>query len=273
MASKILVVDRDEAFATMLRVMLEVDGGYEVEVVDSGKGALALLRQKDFDLTILDMDLIPEDLSYSQVAEQIRQVRPTMRLMLIPLTGKNVPEEARGLGIQGTLSKPFFVDDLLPNIQAVLSQEAPPPRPATSAPSSTKQAVLQPTDRPVGPEAQEVLADLARETHADAVLLASSARPGEVLFHVSTLDASRREALAKQSVVAVQTAQAAAHLLGVRDVTFEHSMFESTDMRLYIMALSGGQFLVVAGPMSVPLGTVRHNLKRASRELDDLALT
>jgi two-component system cell cycle response regulator CpdR len=272
MTAKILVVDPNEAFATMLRVMLEVDGGYAVEVVDSGTAALALLRRQEFDLTILDMDLAPEDLPYPQVVEQVRRVQPAMRLMLIPLTGEDLPEDARGLGIQGTLSKPFFVDDLLPNIHAVLSKQVLAPHPATSSSPSAKQAVSQAAKR-FAPEAQGVLAELARETHADTVLLVSAAQPGGVLLYASTLDAGKREALAKQSVAAVQAAQATAHLLNLRDVTFEHNMFESATVRLYIMTLPGDLLLVVAGPMSVPLGTIRHNLRRARTALDNLALT
>ncbi len=272
MMARILVVDPNEAFATMLRVMLEVDGGYEVEVVDSGTGALALLAQSEFDLTILDMDLAPEDLAYHQVAEQIRQIRPAMRLMLIPLMGEELPEEARRLGIQGTLSKPFFVDDLLPNIQGVLSKQVLPSRVTPSAPSSAKQAAPR-AAKQFAPKAQSVLAELARETHADAVLLLSAAQDGGVLLYVSTLRASTVEALARQTWAVIQAVQVTAQLLDQREAIYEHNMFESATARLYIMTLPGDLLLVVAGPVSIPLGTVRHNLRRASRELGELTLT
>ena len=104
MAPKILVVDRNQAFATMLKDMLEADGGYEVGLTHAGSDALVLLAETDFDLTIVDMDLDPDDVGYRQLAHSVRQVRPTMRLMLIPMMGEELEAEARELDIQGTLS-------------------------------------------------------------------------------------------------------------------------------------------------------------------------
>ena len=84
MSHRILVVDRNEAFATMLERMLELDGGYEVRVARTGSDALDHLRQTDFDLTIVDMDLDEADMGYRDLILSVRQSEPTMRLMLIP---------------------------------------------------------------------------------------------------------------------------------------------------------------------------------------------
>ena len=106
MAPKILVVDRNEAFSTMLKQMLETDGGYEVRVVHTGSDGLKMLRQEPYDLTIIDMDLDRDDMGYHELVLRVRQLQPTMRLMLIPLMGGDLPREVQQLTIQGTLSKP-----------------------------------------------------------------------------------------------------------------------------------------------------------------------
>ena len=269
MAPKILVVDRNQAFATMLEQMLETDGGYEVEVAHGGSQALALLRQAGFDLTIVDMDLDPDDLEYRDLIVNVRQIDPAMRLMLIPLMGKDLPPEAHQLGIQGALAKPFFADDLLPNIRDALAKQVGPP--------TTQPATRPATPPPVSqapPDRQSVLSELAHETNADAVLLLSMATGHDrVIAHVSTLDPSELEMLADLSIATIRAAQATGHCLGQPDTPFRHNMFESDSSRLYIMTLPKERLLMVLTLISTPLGTIRHNLRRAVRSLDHLAST
>jgi CheY-like chemotaxis protein/predicted regulator of Ras-like GTPase activity (Roadblock/LC7/MglB family) len=277
--AKILVVDHNEAFSMMLQEMLEMDGGYQVEVVHQGRQALDRLRRNDYDLTIVDMDLDQVDMTYQDLIQGIRQIRGTMRLMLIPLMGEDLPAEARHFDIQGTLSKPFFADDLLPNIESALSREvrASPPSPEPARTASPPPAPVRAAPRVVvGPTADvhAVLSELARETRADAVLLVSfTADATDVVAQVSTLSDTQVETLAGLSVDTVRAARAAAHFLGQRDSAFEHNMFESESLRLYIMILSGNHLLVIVTPVNTPLGTIRHNLRRARRDLDRRALT
>jgi predicted regulator of Ras-like GTPase activity (Roadblock/LC7/MglB family) len=61
--------------------------------------------------------------------------------------------------------------------------------------------------------------------------------------------------------------------LGEPDQSFEHSIFEGASNRLYIMALSERLSLVVVTPIGILLGVIRHNLRRARRELGMPVLT
>jgi CheY-like chemotaxis protein len=251
MAPRILVIDANEAFATMLTEMLEIDGGYQVAMRQNYEDALHLLEQESFDLTILDMDFeAPE-----RMLRQARALWPDMRLMLIPLIGEVLPPEAKGWNIQGTLSKPFFADDLLPTIQHVLARrvQEPPETPASKVSD---------------PQAQAILLELARETKADSVLLVSTRR-GElaVVAHASTLREEVVQALAGRSVALVRESRELGRCLGEKDGAFVHYMLESQTLRLYIMALLTDLLLVVAAPIQTPLGTIRHNLRRAERKL------
>ena len=68
MAPKILVVDSNEAFATMLKEILEAEGGYSVDVAHSDHRALGLLPRTDYALTIVDMGLDPGGDAYLDLA-------------------------------------------------------------------------------------------------------------------------------------------------------------------------------------------------------------
>ena len=264
MAPRILVVDRNAAFATMLKEMLEADGGYEVSVARRGSDALALLHDESFALTIIDMDLDPDDLDYRDLIPRVRESQPAMRLMLIPLMGESLSSEVHQLDIQGTLSKPFFADDLLPGIEDVLSKEvsmAVPP--SAPAPSPEPQ---------VSADVEAILLQLAREIYADTVLLLS-AREGDehLIAHASSLDEAGMVMLANLTIATVRAAQATAQFLGQPDRPFEHNMFETDSLRLYVMSVPEDMLLAVVTPTSTPLGTVRHNLRRSVRELALLA--
>jgi CheY-like chemotaxis protein len=271
MPARILVVDRNQAFAIMLKEMLERDAGYEAEVAHKGSDALALLRRARFDLTIVDMDLDPADMGYRDLILRVRELDGGMRLILIPLLGEGLPSEALQLGIQGALSKPFFADDLLRTIKETLAGRVyPQPSRSATPPSAEPPSASRPAPR-VASDVQAPLRDLARETNAEAVLLVTVAN-GEkkIIATVSNLEEARLSKLADLSIEAIQAAQAAAPLLGQPDRPFEHNMFESDSVRLYALALPEDILVIVAGPTSTPLGTIRHNLRRTARDLTRL---
>ena len=282
MAPSILVIDRNEAFATMLKEMLEKDGEYQVRVARKGTEALALLHDESYAITIVDMDLDPDDLDYRDLIPRVREMSPSMCLMLIPLTGDSLPPGVHQSDIQGILSKPFFADDLRPSIEDALSKAAalpvarpvPAPSPAGEAPAEASISAEEEaaTEVEVHASIEAILYQLAREIYADAVLLLSLHEGNERLIaHASSHDESSVMMLANLSLTTVRAAQATAKFLGQADRPFEHNMFESDSARVYAMSLPGELLLTVVTPLGTPLGTIRHNLRRAARELADLA--
>ena len=277
MTPSILVVDRNEAFATMLKEMLESDGDYQVRVARKGSEALALLHDESYALTIIDMDLDPDDLDYRDLIPRVRDASPSMCLMLIPLTGESLPPDVQQSDIQGILSKPFFADDLLPSIEDALSKAAdlpapqpvPAPSPEGQAPAEASSSTQVEASTEV--EIEAILHQLAREVYADAVLLLSLRDGNERLIaHASSHDESSVMMLANLILTTVRAAQATARLLGQADRPFEHNMFESDSARLYAMSLPWEMLLTVVTPLGTPLGTIRHNLRRAASELAEL---
>lgn len=110
MSQSILVVDSDHAFATILKEGLETTDEYQVTLAHAGTDALESVVERNFDLVIVDMGL--RDVRPVTLVKAIREAKPSMRLMLIPLLGQKIPDELQGLEIQGVLPKPFFVGDL-----------------------------------------------------------------------------------------------------------------------------------------------------------------
>jgi predicted regulator of Ras-like GTPase activity (Roadblock/LC7/MglB family) len=205
------------------------------------------------------------------LVQNARTKRPDIRLMLIPLMGGGLPPETSEWDIQGTLTKPFFADDLLPNIRNALSKQVGARN--ANPPAAPEPEVLDDVEETAS-DIRAVLVDLEREARADTVLLLSGGDGGEgVVAYTGAHSAQDLEALSSLVTEALRAAQAVARYLGQPDAPYVHNMFESDAQRLYIMTLPEDLVLVVVTPMSTNLGSVRHNLRRAARELAAVALT
>jgi len=117
-ASKILLVEDDPHLAKGLQFNLEREG-YEVFLVDNGVSALDQLREKDFDLIVLDL-MLP-GLGGLEVARTIRETN--IRFPILMLTAKSSKKDREiGLdaGADDYLAKPFHLPELLLRIKDIL---------------------------------------------------------------------------------------------------------------------------------------------------------
>jgi CheY-like chemotaxis protein len=263
MTSRILVVDRNRSFAAMLREVLETEGGYNVVATHTGSGALALLSKDSFDLAIIDMDLDPDDLGYQELLASVQQVAPHTRLILIPLLGSSPPSELPGLNIQGVLSKPFFIDDLLPSVGTALAEPVEITTPLVEKEPPSDQHSSQVPER-----LQAALAELSHELNADAILFLSRDRGGDpVIAQHSSMNGARLRSLANLCLKMLNASRAAASFFGQPEGNVVHNMFEDEKRRLYMVGLPDGKLLVVSTPASTSLGTIRHTIRRTLRHL------
>ena len=117
-ANKILLVEDDPHLAKGLQFNLEREG-YEVFLVDNGASALEQLREKDFDLIVLDL-MLP-GLGGLEVARTIRETN--IRFPILMLTAKSSKKD-REIGLQAGaddyLTKPFHLPELLLRIKGIL---------------------------------------------------------------------------------------------------------------------------------------------------------
>lgn len=185
MTTNILIVDSDEAFATILKEGLEADKTYKATIATSGEEALEAIVEQPFDMTIVDMGL--SDIEGTTLVRAIREAKPAMRVMLIPLFGEELDPEAESLDIQGVLTKPFFMGDLpqkikdafsrpvrvgltLPPSPAVVREAAPPP----PSPVWMEEAIASP---PIPRPVEEVVISPPGEAQPEEVAVVPPPKP------------------------------------------------------------------------------------------------
>ncbi len=260
----ILLVDSDDAFATMLQESLEQGGEYRATVATSGDEALQALAAAKFDLAIVDLGLTDPD--GAAVARMLRQQQADLRLMPIPLVDEELPSELADLDVQGILPKPFFLPELPGRIADALA------RPVgegsgiaeTVEPGTVSDRLAVVRDRI--PEIVQVMTTLAQEVNAEAVILTCG---GELIARTGRLPAKEADGLAQAVGENWRTSAHVAQILGREQLRFEQSI-EGGEHMFYSLAVAEDIILSAALRTSVPLGMLRHRTKAAAETLRTL---
>jgi two-component system response regulator MprA len=115
----ILVVDDDPNLLRMLRRGLAF-AGYSVEAVEDGESALALLREREPDLVVLDV-MLPEPVDGLEVARRLRAGGSDVPIIMLTARDQ-LADKVAGFasGADDYLSKPFAFEELLVRVQALL---------------------------------------------------------------------------------------------------------------------------------------------------------
>ena len=117
---KLLVVDEEDGFRTLLKSELEHQG-FEATEADGGNMALELIEKNTYDVVLLDIRM--PDLDGLTVLRTIRS-KPA-RTKVIMLTGVDelkIARESLALGANDFLSKPLEFKNLLACIQRVVKE-------------------------------------------------------------------------------------------------------------------------------------------------------
>src|SRR5712692_6020643 len=125
MKPRILIVEDEEALATLLRYNLEKEG-FEVKTVVRGDEADTRLKEQVPDLAILDW-MLP-GLSGIELTRRLRMRPETARLPVVILTARGEEaERVRGLatGADDYVVKPFSVPELVARVHALLRRALP----------------------------------------------------------------------------------------------------------------------------------------------------
>ena len=121
----ILVVEDEEALATLLHYNLEKEG-YRVELCADGEEAMIRIDEKLPDLVVLDW-MLPS-VSGIEVCRRLRQKPATRNLPIIMLTARGEEtDRVRGLdtGADDYIVKPFLMSELSARVRAVLRRIRP----------------------------------------------------------------------------------------------------------------------------------------------------
>ena len=112
--ARILIIDDDIQFRSMLRQVLEREG-YKVVDASDGKRGMRLFRQEQPDLVITDL-IMPEKEGIETIID-LRRDFPEVKIIAVSGGGRIGPENylhmAKDLGAQYTFAKPFDRKEIL----------------------------------------------------------------------------------------------------------------------------------------------------------------
>jgi two-component system response regulator PilR (NtrC family) len=109
-APRILVVDDERSMREFLGIMLTREG-YEVVVAENGSQAMAVLRQRAFDLLISDIRM--PDCSGIDVLREAKAAQPDLPgILMTAFSSTQTAIEALRTGALDYISKPFDVDEM-----------------------------------------------------------------------------------------------------------------------------------------------------------------
>jgi len=121
-AGRILVVDDDEAIGAVTQATLELLGGLSVAIATSGDRAMAMCRDEEFDLILIDVMMPNLD-----GPSTIRRLQGSGLLERTPfafLTAKVQPdarEALLSLGAAEVIAKPFDLTSLVEVVRRLLA--------------------------------------------------------------------------------------------------------------------------------------------------------
>jgi len=118
MSRRVLVVDDDADMRLTLKLALEL-AGYQVEVAANGRQALEQQGRRPADVVVTDI-FMPDSDGFEAI-DGFRKQFPQTRIVVISggaqLTRRDYLPDARLLGADATLQKPFEIETLLETLK------------------------------------------------------------------------------------------------------------------------------------------------------------
>ena len=118
----ILIVDDQPTIRQLLKVSLDAPGR-EIFLAESGEQALDIVRLRTPDLIIMDI-MMPGGMDGFEAVRQMRDDPTIGDCPVLILTAKDQQSErgrATEMGIDGYLSKPFRLDELLTQVERLMA--------------------------------------------------------------------------------------------------------------------------------------------------------
>ena len=117
---RILVVDDEPSIRSFCSLVLRAEG-IQCEEVADGLAALALVKEKTYDVVLIDNHM--PKMTGVEVLRQLRETAPTPHLKIMMISGQSSPDEMARMLLAGAddyLTKPFSMIQLKSRIQTAL---------------------------------------------------------------------------------------------------------------------------------------------------------
>ncbi|WP_088329006.1 response regulator transcription factor [Lacimicrobium sp. SS2-24] len=125
---RILIVEDDSRLLTQLDRLMQ-ENGYSVDLADDGEKALYLFNEYPYDLAIIDIGL--PKLDGLELIRRVRQQKIVSPILILTARDR-WQEKVEGLeaGADDYLTKPFYNEELLARVKALIRRAAGQPNPA-----------------------------------------------------------------------------------------------------------------------------------------------
>jgi len=134
MTQRVLVVDDDDAMREMMALALAKEG-YRVERAGSAADAIAMVRDRTFDLVVADVYL--GDGTGLDLVDAVERRSDGCRVILVTARGSvETATSAREHGVFDYLAKPFRIEHLVDRVRAALVDSTPEPAAPSDGPES-----------------------------------------------------------------------------------------------------------------------------------------
>ncbi len=246
----VLVIDEDPELALLIQRTLEKDHGCHVAVAATSSEALAAARAAEYRLAIIDLDL--PDLREADLVRRLRSLQPGV--LLLALASDPAATAVDPLGVHATVPKPFYLPDLMAQVQRLLSTIQLSP-----AEAATAHADAIPHRLGDAAEAARLVARGARDSGAYLVLLTRDSRRW---VHAGPMpQAHVEQVVAKIQHYGIRTEAPGAvarylRLPGASDAFL-----------LYCLPLADAYLLAILYPSRVPFSSVRRQAERLAELL------
>jgi len=133
MDKRVVIADDESIIRLDLKEILEGDGYFVVGEAARGDDALAMIKEHEPDLALLDIKM--PGLDGIEVAKALKGSR-TIVVLLTAFSQRSLIESARDAGVSAYLVKPFRSSEILPKLAAILNPSASEPLVVADAPSA-----------------------------------------------------------------------------------------------------------------------------------------
>ncbi|MDR3577719.1 MAG: transposase [Anaerolineaceae bacterium] len=252
----ILVATPQIAFGELIRISLEEGGNYRVRLVQTSGELLSSANHTNFAMAILDSDL--GESSFISLAQTLVEKLPNLRLVVIPPENDPQAPSLTGLKVDGFLSRPFYLPDLIQMIEGLLGPAEDPNDPKDTL-EDTQRTVLNTEPLPWMQDVERVSEQLSAslaETSAHELVVVCA---GKLWSQAGKLD---QQAL--KEILAAVNRYWSDETKGDM-ARFVHLEANNCDYLSYTSYLGDGFILVLLYDVGFPLSQIRSETRRISQ--------